>query len=174
MEAGRAYQSLERGLRVVEAIADVEGSATVSAIARKTGLPRSTTHHLLRALLEFDYLIQDGGTRTYTLSHKLFRLTGRRWTTDQLTGMAMPFLEELSCRTGEGTSLAVLRDGHVMIAAKRDSEGPVRVVQEVGADRPIYCTAVGKTLAAWLPDHELDAIIARTVFEKKTAIIINR
>jgi IclR family transcriptional regulator, acetate operon repressor len=53
--------------------------------------------------------------------------------------------------------------------AKRESDGPVRVVQEVGARRPLYCTAVGKVLAAWLPDHEADGIIARTVFEKKTA-----
>ena len=80
----------------------------------------------------------------------------------------MPFLDELSRRTGEGTSLAVLRDGVVTIVAKRESEGPVRVVQEVGARRPIYCTAVGKALAAWLPDRELDGIIARTVFERKT------
>jgi IclR family transcriptional regulator, acetate operon repressor len=168
MEAGRAYQSLERGLRVIEAIAELDGAATVSSIARKTGLPRSTTHHLLRALLEFGYLIQDRATRSYALSYKLFRLTGRRWTQIQLSEMAMPFLEELSRRTGEGTSLAVLRDGRVMIAAKRDSDGPVRVVQEIGADRPIYCTAVGKTLAAWLSDHELDGIIMRTVFEKQT------
>ena len=81
----------------------------------------------------------------------------------------MPYLDELSRRTGEGTSLAILRDGVVTIVAKRESEGPVRVVQEVGARRPIYCTAVGKTLAAWLPGHELDGIIARTVFERKTA-----
>jgi DNA-binding IclR family transcriptional regulator len=56
----------------------------------------------------------------------------------------------------------------VTVVAKRESEGPVRVVQEVGAQRPIYCTAVGKALAAWLPERELDGIIARTVFERKT------
>jgi DNA-binding IclR family transcriptional regulator len=44
----------------------------------------------------------------------------------------------------------------------------VRVVQEVGATRPIHCTAVGKALAAWLPADELDRIIGRTLFEPKT------
>jgi IclR family acetate operon transcriptional repressor len=80
----------------------------------------------------------------------------------------MPLLESLSRRTEEGTSLAVLRDGVVTIVAKRESEGPVRVVQEVGAHRPIYCTAVGKALAAWLPESELEGIIARTAFEPMT------
>jgi DNA-binding IclR family transcriptional regulator len=168
MEARRAYQSLERGLRVIEAITDLGGSAAVTVIARKTGLPRSTAHHLLRALVEFGYLVQDGDTRTYTLSFKLFHLTRRTWTKEQLSEIAAPFLEELSRCTGEGASLAVLRDGVVTVIAKREPDGPVRVVQEVGAVRPIHCTAVGKTLAAWLPERELDGIVERTVFAKQT------
>jgi DNA-binding IclR family transcriptional regulator len=166
--SNQTHQSLKRGLRIIEAIAAIGSSATLSEVARKTALPRSTTHHLLRALVEFDYLIQDDGARTYTLSPKLFRLTERTWTKEQLAEIAMPFLDELSRRTGEGTSLAVLRDGVVTVVAKREPEGPVRVVQEVGATRPIHCTAVGKILAAWLPEKELNGIIRRTVFEQQT------
>lgn len=169
MKSNLTHQSLKRGLRIIEAIAAIDGSATLAEIARKTVLPRSTAHHLLRALVEFGYLIQDGDARTYTLGPKLFRLTGRTWTKEQLAKIAMPFLAELSRRTGEGTSLAVLRDGVVTVIAKREPKGPVHVFQEVGARRPIYCTAVGKTLAAWLPDQELEGIISRTVFEQNTA-----
>ena len=169
MKSNLTHQSLERGLRIIEAIAAIDGSATLAEVARKTALPRSTAHHLLRALVEFGYLIQDGDARTYTLAPKLFRLTGRTWTQEQLAEIAMPFLDELSRRTGEGTSLAVLRDGVVTVIGKCEPEGPVRVVQEVGARRPIYCTAVGKTLAAWLPGQELDGVISRTLFEKMTA-----
>lgn len=170
MEISRSqtHQSLERGLRVIEATAAIGGAATLAEIARKTALPRSTAHHILRALVDFGYLVQDGGAKPYRLGPRLFRLTGHSWTKEQLAELAMPYLDELSRRTGEGTSLAILRDGVVTIVAKRESEGPVRVVQEVGARRPIYCTAVGKALAAWLPSHELDGIIARTVFERKT------
>ena len=78
--SNQTHQSLKRGLRIIEAIATIGSSATLAEVARKTALPRSTTHHLLRALVEFGYLIQDGDTRTYTLAPKLFRLTGRTWT----------------------------------------------------------------------------------------------
>jgi len=171
MASGRlqTHQSLERGLRVLEATAASGGAAALSEIARKTALPRSTAHHLLRALVEFGYLIQDSVGRRYALGPKLFRLTERTWTKEQLAEISMPFLDELSRRTGEGTSLAILRDGVVTIVAKRESEGPVRVVQEVGATRPIHCTAVGKALAAWLPSRELEAILARTRLEPLTA-----
>jgi len=169
MDSNRTHQSLKRGLRIMEAISVIGGSATLAEVACKTALPRSTAYHLLRALVEFGYLIQDSGARAYTLSPKLFRLTGSAWTKEQLADIAMPFLDTLSRRTGEGASLAVLRDGVVTIIAKREPEGPVRVVQEVGATRPLHCTAVGKVLAAWLPEKELDGVISRTVFQQKTA-----
>lgn len=169
MRSDLTHQSLERGLRIIEAVANIDGQPTLAVIARKTALNRSTTHHILRALVEFGYLIQDSDTRAYMLSAKLYRLTGRTWSKEQLARIAMPFLEELSRRTGEGTSLAVLRDGAVIIAAKCEPEGPLRVVQEIGDTRPIHCTAVGKVLAAWLPERESEGIIKRTVFEKKTA-----
>jgi DNA-binding IclR family transcriptional regulator len=168
METGCAHQSLERGLRVIETIADLGGSATLSEIARRTALPRSTAHHLLRSLLGFGYLVRDGSSRPYQLGPKLFRLTGHTWTEAQLAEISISFLDKLSRLTGEGTSLAVLRGGLVTIVAKRDSEGPVRVVQRVGATRPIHCTAVGKTLVAWLPEPRLDNILGDMHFEKMT------
>ena len=175
MNLNQTHQSLKRGLRIIEVIATMGSSMTLAEIARKTGLPRSTAHHLLQALVEFGYLVQNDGARTYTLAPKLFQLTGRTWSKEQLAEIAMPFLDELSHRTGEGTSLAVLRDGIVTVIAKREPEGPVRVVQEVGARRPIYCTAVGKALAAWLPEPELEGIIGRTAFEQMTVnTIISR
>jgi DNA-binding IclR family transcriptional regulator len=167
--SNQTHQSLNRGLRIIEAIAAIGCSATLGEIARKTSLPRSTAHHLLHALVEFGYLVQEGDARTYTLSPKLFRLTGTTWTHEQLSEIAMPFLEELSRRTGEGTSLAALRDGVVTIIAKCEPEGPVRVVQEVGAARHVHCTAVGKVLAAWMPEQEIEGLIRRTVFERMTA-----
>jgi DNA-binding IclR family transcriptional regulator len=168
MNSNLTHQSLKRGLCILEAIAGIGGSATLAEIARKTALPRSTAHHLLRALIEFGYVVRDADARTYTLAHKLFRLTETPWTREQLAGIGMPFLDELSRRTGEGTSLAVLRDGVATIIAKREPEGPVRVVQEVGATRPFHCTAVGKVLAAWLPEQELEGLLGRSGFERKT------
>ena len=172
MNAARTHQSLKRGLRMIEVIAAIGGPATLAEITRKTGLSRSTVHHILRALVEFGYLDKDDNALTYTLAPKLFRLTEPSWTKEQLAEIAKPFLEELRRLTGEGTSLAVIRDEVVTIVAKCESEGPVRVVQEVGVTRPIYCTAVGKLLAAWLPKKELDHIISRTNFEQMTAATI--
>lgn len=168
MKPASTHQSLKRGLQIVEMVAEMAEPPTLSTIARKSKLNRSTTHHILKALVEFGYLVQTPETHIYSLSSKIFRLTRRTWTTEQLAEIATPFLEELGSLTGEGTSLAVLRNGHVTIAAKQEQDGPLRVVQRIGESRPVYCTAVGKVLAAALPEEELEELIERTDFKRKT------
>jgi DNA-binding IclR family transcriptional regulator len=168
----RTHQSLERGLRVLEATAAFGGAASLADVARRTGLARSTAHHLLRALVAFGYLAQEATAQPYRLAPRLLRLAGRTWSREELSAMAQPCLAEILGRSGEGASLAMLEDGVVTIVAKQDPERAMRVVQEVGATRPLHCTAVGKALAAWLPPAELDRLLQRTAFDRKTPTTI--
>lgn len=156
------HRSLERGLALLEAVATAGGPATLAATARRLGLHRSTAHHLMRSLVGLGWLHQDDETRGYELTQKVYRLTGRRWTAEQIGAIAQPFLQQLTRETGEGSSVAVWVHGTVRIAAKHEATGPVRVVQDVGSTRPMYCTAVGKALAGWLPEAEVRAALART------------
>jgi DNA-binding IclR family transcriptional regulator len=162
------HRSLERGLHVLEVIAQSGGLISLAEIARRTGLHRSTGHHLLQTLVSTGYLRQDAATRSYELSPKLFQLTGRTWTPEQLGVIAQPIVAELARASGEGASLAAYRDGVVKIVAKCDHEGPVRVVQDVGAERPIHATAVGKAIVAFLPAAELTGVLDRMTWERYT------
>jgi DNA-binding IclR family transcriptional regulator len=168
MKQASTHRSLERGLAVLEHVAAARRPASLVETARRIGLHRSTAHHLMQTLVSAGYLRQEKATRGYELTAKLYRLTARLWSIEQLGEMAQPFLEELTRATGEGTSVATWIDGAVRIAAKREAEGPVRVVQDVNAARPLYCTAVGKALAAWLPRAEVDAALRRTRMERLT------
>jgi DNA-binding IclR family transcriptional regulator len=163
------HQSLERGLRVLETVAAHAGPNSLAETARRTGLHRSTAHHLLQTLVGLGYLRQDSTTRTYELTAKLFQITGRTWTPEQLGVIAEPILAELTRQSGEGSSLAAYRDGAVTIVTKRDPDGPVRIVQHIGAERPFHATAVGKALVAYQPKAEVAALLARAPFERFTA-----
>lgn len=166
--ARHTHRSLERGLQVIEVIAASGGLISLAEIARRTGLHRSTGHHLLQTLVSVGYLRQDAATRSYELSSKLFQLTGRTWTPEQLGVIAQPIVAELTRISGEGASLAAYRDGVVKLVAKCDHSGPVRVVQDVGAERPIHASAVGKAIAAFLPQAELEGLLSGIAFERYT------
>lgn len=160
-DAPVTHRSLERGLAVLEAVAASAGKVTLADTARKLGLHRSTAHHLMQTLAALGWLRQDEASRSYELSPRLYQLTGQRFSVAQIGEMAQPLLEELTGATGEGSSVAAWVDGVVTIAAKREADGPVRVVQDVGAVRQIYCTAVGKAIAGWLPRPERLAALRR-------------
>jgi DNA-binding IclR family transcriptional regulator len=162
------HRSLERGLRLVEAVALNGGATSLAEAARRTGLHRSTAHHLLQTLVALGYLRQDPDTRGYALAAKPFQLTGRTWSDAQVAEIAQPFLAELTRRGGEGSSFAVYRDGAVTVVAKREHDGPVRVVQDVGAQRPLHCTAVAKAILPWLAQPELAGLLARLRFVRYT------
>jgi len=68
------HRSLERGLRLVETVALNGGSTSLAEAARRTGLHRSTAHHLLQTLVGLGYLRQDPDTRAYELAAKPFQL----------------------------------------------------------------------------------------------------
>ncbi|HWM41901.1 MAG TPA: helix-turn-helix domain-containing protein, partial [Burkholderiales bacterium] len=84
----RTHQSLERGLRLVETVAANGALTSLAEAARRTGLHRSTAHHLLQALVSFGYLRQDADTRAYELAAKPFQITGRTWSPEQLAAIA--------------------------------------------------------------------------------------
>lgn len=169
-EAARStHQSLERGLRILETVAASGGSATLAETVRRTALHRSTAYHLLQTLVGFGYLRQDPHTRGYELTAKLFRLTARSFTPEQIGHLAEPVTTEFTALIGEGTSVAAYHDGAVTIVAKCDPNNPFRVVQDIGAVRPVHATAVGKAIVAFLPPAERATIAAQLRFERYTA-----
>jgi DNA-binding IclR family transcriptional regulator len=162
------HRSLERGLCAIELLASA-GTLPLAEVSRRLGLHRSTAHHMLQTLVTLGWLRQDEESRSYTLSARPFQLTGRKWGVEQLGEIAQPFLEQLTRETGEGSSVAAWINGYVTIAAKREADGPVRVVQDLGGQRPMYCTAVGKALAAWLPHSDMLAGLGRHPMTPLTA-----
>ena len=168
------HLSLGRGLRMLEVVAASGGSATLSEAARRANLARSTAHYVMQTLVGLGYLRQDRDSHAYELAAKVFMLAGRTWSAEQLAEIALPFLADVCHTTGESANIAMLRDGLVTLVAKRDADGPVRVVQDVGARRPLHCTALGKVLVAWLPQGELNGVLDGIHFGRFTAKTIVR
>jgi DNA-binding IclR family transcriptional regulator len=165
-------QSLQRGLGILELVAEDGTGITMAEISRKIGLHTSTTFHLLRTLTSLGYLVQEEGSREYHLGSKVFRLAASVWSEVQLVNISGPLLTEMAQETGETSHLAVYEHGEVIVINKVDGSGPVRLSDRVGYPRPAHATAIGKVLVAHLPDaeqkaflnkHELRAFTPRTI-----------
>lgn len=155
-------QSLQRALGILEFVAKNGTGVSMAAVSRNIGLHPSTTYHLVHTLTTLGYLAQDDATREYRVGSKVFQLAASAWGEVQLVKISASFLAEAAQQTGETSHLAIFEHGEVIVVDKVEGSSPIRVSERVGYPRPAHCTAIGKTLLAYLTETELKAF-----FEKR-------
>lgn len=155
----RLVPALARGLTILEELAASAEPQTAADLCRRTGLPRTTVHDLIRTLSELGY-VREVDERLHS-----FRLGGRVLTLGDgyLTGLdlareADDVVRRLSTATSETTQVAVLEGAEVLYVAKAESTHMLRLVSAVGRRLPAHLTGVGKAMLAHLPPSELDAL----------------
>jgi DNA-binding IclR family transcriptional regulator len=158
--AGGAADKRSVAVRVF-AIADAferGDELTLSEVARRAGLPVSTTHRLLADWVAWGGLVR-GEDGRYRIGMKLWKLGVRQPTARRLREVALPYLEDLLDATGEHVHLAV-RDGLSAVYLERLSgAGAVPIVSDVGYALPLHATGVGLVLLAHSGPEVFEAVI---------------
>lgn len=148
-------RSLQRGLTILEIIGKREQPTALADLSRELGLHPSTVFHLLKTLVAQGYVARVRGARTYRLGPKVFSLAAAAAHEQALAELATPYLADLVRATGETSHLAIYDRGEVVVIAKLDGGGPLRLTERVGTPRPAHCTAIGKVLLAGLAPSDL-------------------
>jgi DNA-binding IclR family transcriptional regulator len=128
----------------------------VSDIGRALALPKSTAHRLLSALRRRALVEQDGGGR-YRPGFGVLVLAAGLLDREPLLAAAQPVLEREAADFGETFFLVAARAGRLLVLAKAEGTGVLRVSPEIGSEVPPFATAVGKLYLAHAPDLLADA-----------------
>jgi IclR family acetate operon transcriptional repressor len=156
-----SIQSVDRALYLLETIAEAGGEATLTELATRTGLNISTCHHLLATLIQRGFAAKVPGRRLYALGARILYL-GHTCLQVDLPRRAQPYLETINRVTGETVHLAALQGDNIVTLAVRDARHAVRVeTGKVGKVEAPHATSVGKAILAWLPEDEMQRILAR-------------
>ena len=166
---GRTIQSVDRAIDVLEALGQAGEELPLKEIARKTGLNVSTCHHLLATLVNRGYVGRSRLGRLYFIGGKVSELSRSRLSQFSVVELAMPELRRLNRETGETVHLSVLQ-GHQLVAlARLDSSHPVGVGSaSASVSMAAHATAGGKAILAWLPEVEIDKVLADTGLKQFT------
>jgi IclR family pca regulon transcriptional regulator len=154
----RYSQSLERGLAILSCFTLERPICGISDIADDLGMSRSTTHRYMRTLVELGYLQQQTSSHKYHLTLGVTRLGMSAMSGTSLLEHAESYLVELRDRTGFAVTVGVLDGLEVLLVDRlrgtRRGQHLIDVGLERGARLPVYCTAIGKLLLAYLPESE--------------------
>jgi len=158
---------LKKALRILELVQASGSGLGVNEIGQKINISRSTAYRVLSHLEREGYVARtDRGV--YRIGAKLIRLASQANSQSALQEVARPLLQKLSQATGETVNLAVLDGDQVLYIEVNESAHDFRLVSKIGMRRPIYSTALGKALAAFLRPGECEYLIGLMSFQRLT------
>lgn len=147
-----------RALAVLSAFENSPGALSVSAIAKRAGLPLSTTYRLVHELETWGGVERaaDGKYEIGMRMWELGQLAGRR-----LRDRARPFLQDLFDLTHDNVHLAVREGIQTLYVDKIYGSKKMPRISRVGGRLPLHTTAVGRVLLSAQPDWFIDAYLER-------------
>lgn len=152
--------ALERGLAILELVANSRSGLTFSQISRQLDFPKSSIHCMLLTFEREGYLRRSEDTGRFFCGTKLVRLANNAMQGAILRERAAPVLRTLMDHTGMTVHMAILETGAAMLIAKVERIGSHKVATWVGKRIDVHCTSLGKCLIAKVPESEVERLIS--------------
>ncbi len=161
-------RAVERALAMLEAIAQRDGGLTNAEISRRLGIPKSSASYILRALERRGYVGREVSTGRYRIGLKVLSLSRGALAGLDIRDAALPVLRQLVERSQLSAHLAILDHGEAVYIEKVGAPGFIKMDTWVGRRMEVHSTSVGKAIAAYLPQSEVEAIIRTRGLKKRT------
>ncbi|TPI20603.1 IclR family transcriptional regulator [Mesorhizobium sp. B4-1-1] len=161
--------TLARGLAILEFVVRAGRLVRLRDVAERFGLDRSAALRFLRTLEAEGYISRHEAMKAYSIGPKLLALPRLPAAVEKMIEFSRPCLIDLARASGQMTHLGTLNGTHAILVEVVASNAPVAVKQAVGDLEPLYSSAVGKAIYAFLPEAERIAIGAQINFVAHTA-----
>ncbi|ROM83154.1 IclR family transcriptional regulator [Pseudomonas brassicacearum] len=162
-KARSTVQSLAKGFRVLEAFTAENDELTLSQIAVTADLDPGTTFRMLNTLVDLGYVSRIPESRRFALTLKVLDLGFHAIARTDLRSIVRPILRGLVSETNEAASFAVLQGADVLYL-ERVRAGITRLGVDIriGTTVPATQTAIGQSILAFLPEHQVHKVQALT------------
>lgn len=158
--------SLAKGLRVLECFRAETPRQSVAETAAATGLDRATARRCLLTFTELGYAEYDG--KYFQLTPRVLRLGMGALAALPLPQIVQPWLDQLSARTGQSSSVSVLDETDIVYIARSAATRIMSIGLMPGSRLPAHCTSMGRVLLGALPEDEARKWIDRSDLAPRT------
>lgn len=158
-----SLQTIDDALTVLEYLANATAAQPLSRISRDLRMSKPRMHRVLSTLVARGYVTRDPVTSHYGFGAMCGSLIAQARAGFTLPQACAESLHRLWVETRETCYLAVLESDRTIVVDKIDSQLPVIATSTLGRALPLHGVSAGKVLLASRPDHEVDALIVRSL-----------
>jgi DNA-binding IclR family transcriptional regulator len=156
----------DRAIDILLMFGDDRPTTTAIEVADLLGVSRSTAYRYLQSLLSSGLLEEDTGRfrlgpRTLDLARIARKGIG-------LSEIARPCMRRLCAQVGETVLLTRPAGAAVVCLEREEPAHPIRLSYDRGQILPLNAGASATVIMAWMPEEDLDTLLASASFEKFT------
>ena len=145
-------------LEVLGALSEHVEPQYASALARRLGIPRTTTYRILAALVSEGYAVHDSELGRYSLGPAAYELAAAYQRQEPLRRVSLPIIDNLVDETHSSIHLALLRGSEVIYVVEQRGIHTPSLITEVGVRLPAEITASGRAMLSCLSWTQVDAL----------------
>jgi DNA-binding IclR family transcriptional regulator len=169
---GKPVKVIAKTFRVIELLS-AERELSLKDLAERTSLPKATTYRILDTLQDLGYVEHDPASQRFMMGSKFLTFVRSTGSGADIIAVAEPYMEKLSKMYGETVNLARLIDHQIVYIRIMQSAHSFRISDNVGDKASVHSTAIGKAIAAFLPEEEIDTVLRHnryTPFTRRTIV----
>jgi DNA-binding IclR family transcriptional regulator len=166
--APRRPSSIEKAIDVLFCFDLQHSQLRLVDISQRLGLHKSTAHRLLSLLKKKGLVVIEPATQLYSLGPALVELAWIVLRQQDLRSVCRPYMEQLRQSTKETVSLNIRMGDKRVCIEELQSDQEIKYSQTFGLTAPLYVGAPGKALLAFLPQAELERVLATLIFTPLT------
>jgi IclR family acetate operon transcriptional repressor len=159
-------RAVYRVISILETLRDLPDGVGLASIAAAVDLPKSSTLRYLTTLESRRYVDRDEATGRYRLGLAFLQI--QQDFRDALAARVRPYLERARDRFDETINFGLLDGNSIVYVEIVESSRSLRLAARTGDRAPIHSTAMGKAIAARMPDDQVRRILAVEGMEKRT------
>ena len=144
-------QAIARATAIIDLVERSDRSMQLRDIAQDVGLSKSTTHGILRTLVDLEYLDHDSDTGDYSPGARLSSDQVAELDGNDLRSAAMPWADALALGTGFEVLMTTLEGSEAEIVHHVFRPDDQRQTLRVGERLPLHATGCGKLVLAYSP-----------------------
>ena len=157
----RPVAAIRRAVDVLRAFSAAEPSLSVTAVAARVGLHKSSASRILATLEDAGLVERDSASGRYQLGAGIVALAGPLLASLDLREKARPVMAQLAAETSQSVSLALWTGGEAVNVEQVFGPGAVAHLAPIGRASPGHASANGKVFLAWRSEADVEAYLAR-------------